>query len=63
MLVGGLWVPVYGSQVGKGWLYGQKVFLPDRLGWVGTIVITLLFLTVFYIFVDWSEKREKRKGL
>jgi len=61
MLAGGLWVPLYGSKVGQGWLYGRPIFLHDRLGWTGTLIITLSFLTAFYIFVTWIEKRAKKK--
>lgn len=63
MLVAGLWVPIYGSQVGRGWLYGQRVFLPDRFGWGSALIITLAILMAFYIFVTWIEKRSKRKGI
>lgn len=60
MLAAGLWVPVYGSQVGKGWLYGQPVFLPDKLGWGGALIFTLAILISFYLFVTWLEVRKKR---
>lgn len=57
MLVAGLWVPIYGFTVGKGWLYGAQVFLPEKLGWGYALIITLTILTAFYIFVTWIEIR------
>lgn len=63
MLVAGLWVPVYGSQVGDGPLYGEGVFLPERLGWAGALITTLTILIGFYIFVTWLEKKAKKKSL
>ncbi len=64
MLVAGLWVPVYGFNVGKGWLYGTQVFLPEKLGWGYALIITLTILTAFYIFVTWIEiTASKRKEL
>ena len=59
MLAAGLWVPLYGSQVGDGPLYREGVFLPERLGWGGALIITLTVLTGFYIFVAWTEKKTK----
>lgn len=55
MLVAGLWVPIYGFNVGKGWLYGTQVFLPEKLGWGLALIITLAILIAFYIFVTWIE--------
>ncbi len=64
MLVAGLWVPVYGFNVGKGWLYGTPVFLPDKLGWGYALIIVLTILTAFYFFVRWIEiTASKRKEL
>ncbi len=57
MLVAGLWIPVYGSQVGEGWLYGAGVFLPDKLGWSGTLIFTLVFLTIVYAFVTCNKNK------
>jgi uncharacterized membrane protein YedE/YeeE len=57
MLAAGLWVPIYGFNVGKGWLYGNPVFLPEKFGWGYALIITLAFLTAFYIFVTWLEVR------
>ena len=59
MLVAGLWVPIYGFQVGKSGLYGQAVFLPEKFGWAGALIITLAILMAFYIFVTWIEVRKK----
>jgi len=60
MFVAGLWVPIYGAQVGKGWLYGKPVFLPDKFGWGGALILTLAVLIGFYLFVTWIEVRKKR---
>ncbi len=55
MLAGGLWVPVYGSTVGTGSLYGKGIFMPDMFGWTGAIVISLAILISFYIFITRLE--------
>lgn len=60
MLVAGLWVPFYGSQVGTGRLYGTPVLLPEKFGWGGALFITLSVLTLFYFFAAWIEFRKKR---
>ena len=60
MLVAGLWVPIYGSQVGTGKLYGPPVFLPDKFGWGGALIITLTIIIAFYFFVAWIEFRKKK---
>lgn len=59
MLVGGLWVPVYGSQVGTGPLYGKGVFLPQMFGWTGALIFTVAILSAFYIFVTMIERKKK----
>ena len=59
MFVAGLWVPIYGLQVTQGDLYGRPLFLPDKLGWEGSLIITLAILTAFYLFVTWVEIRKK----
>jgi hypothetical protein len=59
MLVAGLWVPVYGYQVTEGNLYGNAVFLPEKLGWEGAVLGTLTVLTTFYVFVTWIEVKKK----
>ena len=59
MLVAGLWVPLYGYQVGSGWLYGPEIFLPDKFGYGGALMIVLLILTVCYMFFTWIEIRKK----
>ena len=59
MLVAGLWVPIYGSQVGTGKLYGSPLFLPDKFGWGGTLIGVLAILIAFYIFVTWIELKKK----
>lgn len=59
MLAAGSWVHIYGSQVGKGWLYGPKVYLPDILGWAGAIITSIIVLTVFYLFLTWVEVRKR----
>lgn len=58
MLAAGAWVHIYGQQVGKGWLYGPKVFLPDFLGWFGASVVAILALAAFYLFLTWLEVRK-----
>ncbi len=61
MLVAGLWVPIYGYQVGEGWIYnGEEIFLPEKFGWAGAVLITLVILIGFYIFVTLIEKKAKR---
>jgi len=60
MLVAGLWVPIYGSQVGTGKLYGKPLFLPEKLGWGGALVFSLSVLALFYFFVSWVEFRKKK---
>ena len=59
MLAGGLWVPVYGSTVGTGSLYGKGIFMPDMFGWTGAIVLTMSILISFYIFITRLEARKK----
>ena len=59
MLAGGLWVPVYGSTVGTGSIYGKGIFMPDMFGWTGAIVLTLSILISFYIFIARIENRIK----
>lgn len=58
MLAAGSWVHIYGQQVGKGWLYGSKVFLPDVLGWAGALAVVGLALAAFYLFLTWVEVRK-----
>lgn len=60
MLVAGIWVPIYGSQVGTGKLYGSPVFLPGMFGWGGALLITLSVIILFYFFVAWIEFRKKK---
>ncbi len=60
MLAGGLWVPVYGSNVGMGSLYGKGVFMPDKFGWTGALIISFTILAVFYIFITWLEARKNK---
>lgn len=59
MLVAGLWVPLYGEQVGKGWLYGKTIFLPEKFGWGGSLIGALVVLLAFYIFVTWIELKKE----
>lgn len=59
MLVAGLWVPLYGEQVGQGWLYGQTISLSEKLGWGGSLLAVLATLAAFYIFVTWIEIKKK----
>jgi len=61
MLSAGSWILIYGKQVGEGWLYGKPVFLPDTLGWVGSLAAIFIFLGLFYLLITWLEvnKREK----
>lgn len=60
MLTGGLWVPVYGSQVGTGQLYGKRVFLPDMFGWAGALIFSIAILIAFYIFITRLEAGKKK---
>ncbi|MBI5741214.1 MAG: hypothetical protein HZA16_10900 [Nitrospirae bacterium] len=59
MLVAGLWVPLYGEQAGNGRLYGKAVFLPEKLGWGGSLITVLAALAFFYILVTWIELKKK----
>ncbi len=59
MLAGALWVPLYGEQVGQGWLYAKGVFMPDSFGWPAAVAITLSALAAFYFFVAWLDNRAK----
>lgn len=59
MLAAGSWVHLYGNKVGKGWLYGSKVFLPDALGWVTALAVSGLTLAAFYLFLTWVEVKKK----
>jgi hypothetical protein len=63
MLAGGLWVPVYGSNVGMGSLYGKGVFMPDMFGWAGALIISITILIAFYIFVTWLESRKNKLSI
>lgn len=40
-------------------LKGKAVFLPDIFGWMGAVVIQLLFIAVLYILADKWESRKK----
>lgn len=59
MMTAGAWVNIYGYKVGEGWLYGERIFLPEYagLGWGGAIAVTLAFLAFFYLFILWVEKK------
>jgi len=59
MLAGALWVPLYGQQVGQGWLYAKGVFMPDRFGWPLALAITMSALVIFYFFITWLDNRSK----
>ncbi len=61
MLAAGSWVLIYGRHVGQGWLYGKPVFLPDTLGWVGSIALVFAFLAAFFLFITWLETKECRR--
>lgn len=63
MLVGGLWVLLYGKQVGVGALNGKGVFLPERLGWTGALIFSITGLIAFYIFVTWLEARKIKESM
>jgi membrane protein DedA with SNARE-associated domain len=60
MVAAVLWVPIYGSKVGEGWLYGKPVFLPDKFGWGGALILILSALIGLYLFVTWIEVRKKK---
>lgn len=59
MLAAGSWVLIYGQTVGKGPLYGEKVFLPDTFGWPGALAVAGLTLVAFYVFLTWVEARKR----
>lgn len=59
MLAAGSWVHIYGNQVGKGWLYGPKVFLPDALGWGGALAASVAVIVISYLLLTWWEVRRK----
>jgi uncharacterized membrane protein YedE/YeeE len=63
MLSAGSWVLIYGQHVGEGWLYGKPVFLPNLLGWPGSVAVVFLFLGLFYLLIIWLEagKHEKTR--
>ena len=59
MLTAGLWVRIYGGQVGTGRLYGKPVFLPNVLGWYGSVAFVFAFLGLFYLAIKIVEKRHE----
>ncbi len=60
MLVAGLWITVYASFKFGGWLDGgQSIFLPDKLGWTGALLIILAVLGGFYFFVSYMGGRKR----
>ncbi len=63
MLAGGLWVPVYGKNVGMGSLYGKGIFMPDMFGWSGALLISITILIAFYIFTRWVEAKNKKASI
>ena len=44
-------------------LKGKAVFLPDVFGWMGAVVIQLLFIAVLFILADKWESRKKGSEL
>ena len=62
MLAAGLWIHIYGSPVGEGWLYGKPVFLPKVLGWYGAVAFVFGFLLLFYIAIRMVEKTKHETG-
>lgn len=59
VLASGSWTLIYGYQVGKGWLYGPKVFMPNIMGWVPAILAILVAIWAWYAFVTWMELRKR----
>ncbi len=62
MLSAGLWVHIYGGPVGTGWLYGKPVFLPNVLGWYGSVAFVLGFVGLFYVVIRMVEKKTDETG-
>jgi len=58
-LIAGLWMPVQTLMEREGWLQGKAVFLPDKFGWTGGVIVTLAVLTGFYFFISYMESRKK----
>ncbi len=49
ILVAAAWPLIYGEPVGKGWLYGSKVFIPNVIGWEGGLLVTLAAVWLWYL--------------
>jgi uncharacterized membrane protein YedE/YeeE len=51
--------PVFDSFLPK----SEKIFLPDYLGYTGSVLLVLGFILLAYIFVKWNEKTGKFSAL
>ncbi len=40
-------------------ILGKAVYLPDHLGYAGTLIITFIVLFIWYIIIDWNEDTNK----
>ena len=52
-------VPVYDNIMPK----SEKIFLPDYLGYTGSVVMLLIMILLAYVFVKWNEKTGKFSAL
>jgi len=60
MLSAAAWPLIYGNPVGKGWLYGPKVFIPDLLGWPGAMAFTLGAIWLWYGILLMVDRRARK---
>jgi len=61
MLVVGLWLPFYKLLPKNSLTHWEPVFLPDKFGWGGGLIIALASLFAFYIFLKWMDRKGKPK--
>lgn len=61
-LTSGAWTGIYGSKVGQGWIYGPTVFLPEKIGWLGSFLLIYGFLLLFYLFILWMEGKKYERN-
>ncbi|MDA3885412.1 MAG: hypothetical protein PF638_07465 [Candidatus Delongbacteria bacterium] len=52
-------VPVFESFLPE----SEKIYLPDYLGYTGSVLLVLGFILLAYIFVKWNEKTGKFSAL
>ncbi|RJQ18657.1 MAG: hypothetical protein C4560_06935 [Nitrospiraceae bacterium] len=62
ILAAAIWPVVYRSLLKDTVSYLEPVFLPDKFGWGGALIITLGALAVFYMFLDRIVSRKKRRS-